>query len=330
MSTESIRTRLTIWYLAVLAAVLVIASFIVYGLLAQSRIAGLEAKLDIAIRVVAASLEHEIEEHEGVSAGEASFRGVLLVIHHLTFPDLALAVARSGALIGEKADALAAHIHASDLTRAAAAPPTSNPQTGATLRWSHEGRRYSAMRLNLAGGQSYLFVSSASERQAEQENIAIRNAFLLGLPIPLLLSAAGGWWLARKGFAPVIAMMDAVEGITATALDRRLPVPPGRDEISRLAHTFNSLLGRLQHSFELQRQFMADASHELRTPVSVTQTAAQIALDSPHRTEGEYREALEIIEAQMRRLTRVVEDMFLPGARRFGSRTVAGVEVLFG
>jgi heavy metal sensor kinase len=167
------------------------------------------------------------------------------------------------------------------------------------------------MRLNLTGAQSYLFVSSASERQAEEDNIAIRNAFLLGLPIPLFLSAAGGWWLARKGFAPVIAMMDAVEGISAKALDRRLPVPSTGDEIARLAHTFNNLLGRLQHSFDLQRQFMADASHELRTPVSVTQTAAQVALDLPHRSEGEYREALEVIESQMRRLSRVVQDMFL-------------------
>jgi heavy metal sensor kinase len=311
MPLKSIRTRLTIWYLAVLTAVLVLASIIVYGLLAQGRIAALEGKLEIAIRVVAASLEHEIEEHEGTASGEESFRGVLLVIHHLTFPELAIAVERGGIPVAAKADTQSTRIHPSDLERAASAPPTSDPQTGATVRWSHGGRRYSAMRLNLTGAQSYLFVSSASERQAEQENVAIRNAFLLGLPIPLILSAAGGWWLARKSFAPVIAMMDAVEGISAKALDRRLPVPATGDEISRLAHTFNNLLERLQHSFDLQRQFMADASHELRTPVSVTQTAAQVALDSPHRTEGEYREALEVIKAQMGRLSRVVRDMFL-------------------
>ncbi len=311
MSSRSIRTRLTIWYLAVLTTVLAIGSFIVYGLLAQSKIQGLEAKLDIAIRVVAASLEHEIEEHEGVESGEASFGHVLLVIHHLTFPDLALAVVRNGIVVGAKADSQAIKIPASAIARAAGAPATSTPETGSTLRWSHEGRRYSAMRLNLASAPSYLFLSSSSERQAELENVAIRNAFLLGLPIPLLLSAAGGWWLARKGFAPIIAMMDAVEGISAMALDRRLPVPTTGDELARLAHTFNSLLERLQRSFDSQRQFMADASHELRTPVSVTQTAAQVALDSPHRTEAEYREALEVIEAQMRRLSRVVQDMFL-------------------
>lgn len=311
MLPNSIRIRLTLWHLAILTAVLSVCSVIVYGLLARSRMDRLEARLDMAIRVVASSLEHEIEEHSGVSSGEASFRGVLSTIHHLSFPDLALVALRDGAIVGEKADLESMTVSPSGLDRASAAAPTLAPQAGATLKWSQGGRRFVAMRVNITGAQPYLFVGSSSERQADDDNIAIRNAFFLGLPIPLLLSAVGGWWLARKTFSPITAMMDAVEGISATVLDRRLPVPASDDELARLASTFNRLLVRLENSFDLQRQFMADASHELRTPVSVALTAAQVALDSPHRAENEYRDALEVIDGQMRRLGRVVQDMFL-------------------
>jgi two-component system OmpR family sensor kinase len=90
----------------------------------------------------------------------------------------------------------------------------------------------------------------------------------------------------------------------------RLPVVNPRDELGRLAATFNELLGRLEASLNLQRQFMADASHELRTPVTTTRTAATVALQQPHREEGDYRETLAIIEQQATRLSRIVEDMF--------------------
>lgn len=311
MLPKSIRIRITLWYMAVLAAVLSVTSFIVYGLLAQSRIDRLEARTEVAVHVVASSLEHEIEEHSGVAAGEASFRRVLAAIHHLSFPDLAFAVVRDGVVRGEKSDSEGVKISAGELDKAAAVPLTGTPPTGKTLKWSQSGRRFIAMRAELRGSQPYLFVGSSSEREAQHDNIAVRNAFLLGLPVSLLLSAAGGWWLARESFAPIRAMMDAVDGITATVLDRRLPVPSSGDELARLAGTFNNLLARLEHSFEMQRQFMADASHELRTPIHIAHTAGQVMLDSPHRSTEEYREAMQVIDAQMKRLGRVVQDMFL-------------------
>jgi signal transduction histidine kinase len=93
-------------------------------------------------------------------------------------------------------------------------------------------------------------------------------------------------------------------------LSARLPVANPRDELGHLAETFNQLLGRLEQSLLQQRQFMADASHELRTPVTVTRTAAAVALQQDHRDEGDYRETLKIVEQQAVRLSRVVDDMF--------------------
>jgi two-component system, OmpR family, sensor kinase len=91
----------------------------------------------------------------------------------------------------------------------------------------------------------------------------------------------------------------------------RLIVPPVNDELGHLAASFNGLLDRLASAMNFQRQFMADASHELRTPVSVVRTATQVTLAKDVRSEEEYRESLEIIGEQANRLTRLVDAMFL-------------------
>jgi signal transduction histidine kinase len=92
-------------------------------------------------------------------------------------------------------------------------------------------------------------------------------------------------------------------------LNERLPVVNPRDELGRLAATFNDLLTRLSSAFEIQRRFMADASHELRTPISVVRSTASITLAKDHRSEEDYRSAVGIVETQARRLSRIVDDM---------------------
>jgi two-component system, OmpR family, sensor kinase len=83
------------------------------------------------------------------------------------------------------------------------------------------------------------------------------------------------------------------------------------DELGQLARAFNGLVARLRAALQTQRQFMADASHELRTPVSVVRSAADVTLGRDHRDEAEYREALTMIGHEARRLGRLVEDMLV-------------------
>jgi heavy metal sensor kinase len=156
----------------------------------------------------------------------------------------------------------------------------------------------------------YIVVVGADLDPMDEELVFLRQILGYMVPIALGLAAIGGWFLARKSLSPVVAMADRARRIGVENLSERLPVANPRDELGHLAETFNELLGRLEGSLLQQRQFMADASHELRTPVTVTRTAATVALQQEHRDEADYRDTLRIVEQQAVRLSRVVDDMF--------------------
>jgi signal transduction histidine kinase len=99
--------------------------------------------------------------------------------------------------------------------------------------------------------------------------------------------------------------------IGAANLDERLEAPYPHDEVGQLAGVMNDLLARVETAFAQQRRFVADASHELRTPVAAVCAEADVALDAPSRPEADYRESLRVVRDAGRRLSRVVEDLFL-------------------
>ena len=119
-----------------------------------------------------------------------------------------------------------------------------------------------------------------------------RTAMLVALPIGILLSALGGWVLAKRSLAPMVAMREKTAYISATNLGDRLPVAAPDDEVGQLSIVINELLARRLRAFAMQQQFMADASHELRTPVAVVQNEASLALARPDRTSADYEAAL--------------------------------------
>jgi two-component system OmpR family sensor kinase len=134
---------------------------------------------------------------------------------------------------------------------------------------------------------------------------------MLATPLIVLLTAGVSWWVASPALRPMTMMAAQAEAMTAQSADWRLDAPIVTDELGQLARAFNRLLSRLGAASQLQRQFMADASHELRTPVSVIQTAAEVTLEQPAREDWEYREALTIVNEQSTRLSRMVQDMFV-------------------
>ena len=157
--------------------------------------------------------------------------------------------------------------------------------------------------------RQYEIVVSRSLTPLLGELAADRKFLFIAVPLGALIAGITGWFLARKSLAPVLAMSSQAHRIGVRNLDERLPVVNPRDELGKLAATFNDLLSRVSGAFEAQRRFMADASHELRTPISVVRTTASVTLSKEHREEEEYRKAVAIVEAQARRLSRIVEDM---------------------
>jgi two-component system OmpR family sensor kinase len=111
--------------------------------------------------------------------------------------------------------------------------------------------------------------------------------------------------------------------IGAETLGERIEIGNERDELGYLAATLNGLLERLQHAFESQRRFMADASHELRTPIAIIQGEADVALARNDRSAADYRESIEVMHRAARKLTRIVQNLFLLARRDEGAYPIS-------
>jgi len=132
----------------------------------------------------------------------------------------------------------------------------------------------------------------------------------LGLTVLVAFAtfAFGVWWLARQVLAPVQRVTQAASRVSGTDLSRRVPVPRTDDELRALALSINHMLDRLQESFETQRRFTADASHELRTPVTAIVGHAQYLLRRTHPS-AEQIDSLRVIQREGERMAKLVHDL---------------------
>lgn len=301
---DSMRTRLTLWYVGVLALALVAFSASVYAVTAYNLHQRLDTGLRTLLQVAVVSLKHGAEE--GLTNEAAAKREVAELSTSLQ--SLAIFDA-DGRLMAESLsrDGFYARLPQLNLI----------PDSEAYLYTTSGGEdgddhfRLAVQRaLVTPDGKPLIVLVSQPLEPVEDELELLLSIFASAAPIALLLAGGGGWFLAHKSLAPVVTMSEQARRIGAENLDERLPVANPRDELGRLAVVFNELLARLSAAFAQQRQFMADASHELRTPLSVVQTAASVTLEQQHRAESDYRDALAVIGDQARRLSRIVGDMF--------------------
>jgi len=121
----------------------------------------------------------------------------------------------------------------------------------------------------------------------------LTELLLVAIPLVALVLAALLWWVVGRALRPVEAIRAEVATIGGADLTRRVPQPPGDDEIARLARTMNDMLGRLQDATERQRRFVADASHELRTPI--TRMRAQLEVELAHPTDDPRRALIDAL-----------------------------------
>jgi|SoimicMinimDraft_3_1059731.scaffolds.fasta_scaffold03796_2 signal transduction histidine kinase len=156
------------------------------------------------------------------------------------------------------------------------------------------------------------------------ETIAtVRRVLLLILPPLLAMLAVASWVLVGRALRPVEAIRAEVADISGRALDRRVPVPPNRDEIGRLASTMNEMLDRLQAASERQRKFVADASHELQSPIAALRTQLEVAIAQPATTD--WAATSSDLLAESRHMERLVRDLLFL-ARSDGEESVRRIE----
>jgi len=163
-----------------------------------------------------------------------------------------------------------------------------------------------AVQASTTDGEVVVYAARSLDPVADA--IAVTRATLLvGVPLLLVVLISVTWWLVGRALRPVEAVRAEVADITEHALDRRVPVPATLDEIARLAQTLNSMLDRLQSSSERQRAFVADASHELQSPLASFRAQLEVAI--AHPAAAEWTAVAADLLADTQRLERLARDL---------------------
>lgn len=316
---DSVRVRLTLWYTGVLAFVLVCLSLGTYWLVARTTDRRIFISLAEISQGFLTTLQSEYKDQLKENPGSDALRAAAQEsVEEFRLRDHRFAVldsdgnvlAENQALPGPRDPARRAEqpeipgLVLRDLVAGTAGEPRRLQDL--TLGGEH----FRARVLQAEVGGSPVSIVTLQSLEAERGLLGdIRATLFWVVPMALLIASAGGYFLARKSLAPVVAMSEKAALIGAQNLHERLPVQTPRDELGYLAGTFNGLLERLDRSFEQQRRFMADASHELRSPVAIIRGEAEVALSQPRPPE-EYRVSLAIALDEARRLSQIVDDLF--------------------
>ena len=311
MIALSLRTRLTIWYMfALLVALCLFGAAVLWqqGRIGLRRVdRDLDEFADTLANVVAEELHETASPQLAAAEGVSTMAAPGLAVAILDARGAPLAARWSGLALGE---------------------PWPDPASGSRIwtvqtpigawRAHAQPRRFGAVTLVL------LVATPLSDVRREQREG--QEAMIVGIPIVLMLAGAGGLWLASIGLRPITEMVGRAAQIPLNGMED-LGQADRTDELGQLTRAFNALVARLRAALQTQRQFMADASHELRTPVSVIRTAAEVALTREHRDEAEYREALTIAAEEAHRVGRLVEDMLVLARADAGGYPLRPVEL---
>jgi two-component system OmpR family sensor kinase len=172
-----------------------------------------------------------------------------------------------------------------------------------------EPSRLLAAPVERSGHRLVLVVGTTRQDRAETLS-SLRGQLLVAIPFALILATLAGYVLAGFALKPVEAMRLRAEEISAETPGERLPVPETGDEIERLGATLNSMLARLEGALERERDFVADAGHELRTPLALLRTELELALRHSETAE-ELRAAIRAASGEAERLVQLAEDLLL-------------------
>jgi two-component system, OmpR family, sensor kinase len=309
MMFRSVRVRLTLWYTAAMSVVLVALAGAMYFVIKQNVIKRADAQ---AIELANTFLSTVNAEMGDATKPNSLDEGVTAAITEHRFRDVVFVVFDpQGELIGfseRSPDERYSYSISREGVIAELRPQMNSNEFQSVHLARHRYRSY-LRRFSFEGQAATLVVLQSLHGQNEFL-ATLMAAFWMVIPLTILLTGVGGYLLARRSLAPVVAMGGQASRIGEENLETRLSVSNPQDELGQLAISFNGLLNRLSVSFDRQKRFVADASHELRTPVAILCGETEVTLGKRERSEEEYRETLTILGAEAKRLKHIVEDLF--------------------
>ncbi|MCW2869047.1 ATP-binding protein [Actinacidiphila oryziradicis] len=214
------------------------------------------------------------------------------------------------------------------------APTTSGDPQAHTVRGLPLGQngawRAVAVPAQSTSGPLTVYVAVPAD-SVDRSLAQLTAALVIGVPVVVALLTGVGWLLTGRALRPVDALRAQAAEITASDLGRRLNVPPAHDELGRLAETLNELLSRLDGATRQQRQFVADAAHELRSPLSSLRTQLEVA--ARHPGSAKWGSLAPDLVEEAERLSRLVDDLVwlarLDARPRLRRRLVDLEEIVF-
>jgi signal transduction histidine kinase len=277
-ATGSVRLRITLAATVLVGVVLVAAAALLTWAVERELVADNQAQTDMVVRTVAADFE----------SGQP-----------FTLP---LPGTANGTMVGVYSDAgvmvRGAEVPGFDVTQVQ--PGVGIGSAGTIITTNLPDDVAVAMRRTQVGDSTFYVVGASPLDDVRRSVKAMGQNLRLGIPIVTALFAVVAWYLTGRALRPVESIRSEVESVSATTLDRRVQVPPTHDEVARLATTMNAMLDRLHDARDRERRFIADASHELRSPLASLR--AQLETDPDRRPSDGTR-------ADLDRLQHVIDDL---------------------
>lgn len=303
MNFWSIRFRLTLWYVAILGIILCSFSGFLYLTLSRSLHRNIDAKIRSVADFVASSYASPFAKY-GVNLDR--------VIEEATGKRPTgkfIQILDKKGRIGLKSQSLGRfQLPVSIEALRNASKGEATYETNRTIGTSP----IRIVTVPIVEGPRLINIVQVASSLEDVESALKTLLLILSITIPsaLVVASLGGNFLANRAFQPVNEVIDTARAITSHNLNRRIQIKRVKDEIGRLAETFNEMISRLDHSFNKVRQFSADASHELKTPLTVLKGEIEVALRRA-RTGDEYRAILTSNLEEINNMTKVVDDLLL-------------------
>jgi two-component system, OmpR family, sensor kinase len=330
----SMRVQLTIWFILVFTVLMLLFGAIFYVNLRTSLQTGFDTSLQLRTQQIAAGINED--------KGTISIHDVTGALPGLIDPDATYGPGTPGSSLTPSSTTTAstanpeethADVNLGALVRilnnkgeivyvtpaflSLNIPPmsVSQPLQGSTWKGTVTAQNGQTVRLYSAAlteNGSVYGVVQVGESLAPLGNTlqSVEIELLLIVPFVMLLGAIGSYWLAAHAFAPINRLTSIARRIEAGDLHERVPVPRSKDEVQRLALTFNEMIERLDKAFTRQRRFVADASHELRTPVAAIRSMTDVVLAQSTPVESEeYASVLRDVNAEAERLGHLINDL---------------------